>query len=84
MRNWNPNEDTSNPDPANITNVYPQAATTEFQLTKVVIEWGLPHEDDRVEWELWTSSNDDRTIEFKHNFASVCNSTYLTIYIYIY
>ena len=43
-----------------------------YVITKALIEWGLPHEDDRVEWELWTSANDDRTLEFKKNFKSVC------------
>ena len=24
----------------------------------VTLAWGLPHPDERVEWELWTNSND--------------------------
>ena len=67
VRNWDPTDinSTTYPEPMGVGN-------NSFVITKAVIEWGLPHEDDRVEWEIWTSSNDDRTMEFKKNFKSVC------------
>ena len=39
--------------------------------TLATIEWGLPHDDDRVEWELWTSSNDPLAVKFKQNFKDI-------------
>ena len=44
-------------DPQNIENAtWPDVDSIKW--TTATIEWGLPHEDDRVEWQLWTSSND--------------------------
>jgi hypothetical protein len=34
----------------------------------VKLTWDIPSPDNHVEWELWTSSNDDNSIEFKHQF----------------
>jgi len=57
----------TNWDPQNIENAqWPDEETIKW--TTATIEWGLPHEDDRVEWQLWTSSNDMLGSEFKHNF----------------
>lgn len=57
-------------DPSDISATrYPNAESMEWTIAQ--IEWGLPHFDDRVEWELWTSSNDYLGSEFKHNFNSV-------------
>eukprot|EP00483_Globobulimina_turgida_P010695 UN10716 len=56
--NWNP---------LNIKNMtYP--SEEQINWTIATIEWGLPHPDDRVEYELWTSSNDYLGSRFKHNF----------------
>ena len=58
-------------DPQNIENTkYPDPDAINWTIAE--IEWGLPHDDDRVEWELWTSSNDYLGTEFKHNFNTVC------------
>ena len=63
-------------DPTNINSTtYPEPIVPlndSFVITKVRIEWGLPHENNIVEWQMWTSANDDKTIEFKKNFKSVC------------
>ena len=57
-------------DPQNIQNtIYPDPETINWTIA--TIEWGLPHDDDRVEWELWTSSNDYLGSQFKHNFNTV-------------
>ena len=42
-----------------------------IKWTKATIEWGLPHDDDRVEWQLWTSSND----------LLVCNANGYTVFV---
>jgi hypothetical protein len=34
----------------------------------VKLTWDIPSPDNHVEWELWTSSNDDNSVEFKHQF----------------
>ena len=44
---------------------------TYIKLTIAEIEWGLPHHDGRVEYELWTASNDKESALFKKNFNSV-------------
>ena len=43
----------------------------QMNWTIATIEWGLPHPDDKVEWQLWTSSNDYLGSKFKHNFNTV-------------
>ena len=59
-------------DPTNVEDtVYPSPETINWTIA--TIEWGLPHDDDRVEYELWTSSNDYLGSEFKHNFNTVCH-----------
>lgn len=40
----------------------------------VTLQWNLPHPDNRVEWELWTSSDDSSSIAFKQQFAKVTAS----------
>eukprot|EP01084_Bolivina_argentea_P182921 315713_1 len=58
VQNWNP---------SNIDNMkYPSVENINWTIA--TIEWGLPHPDDRVEYELWTSSNDYLGSRFKHNF----------------
>lgn len=44
-----------------------------FTMTVARLEWGLPHPDDRVEWELWTSANDEDAVHFKRNFHETSN-----------
>ena len=39
--------------------------------TLATIKWGLPHNDNRVKWELWTSSNDASSVKFKQNFKDI-------------
>ena len=39
--------------------------------TLATIEWGLPHNDNTVKWELWTSSNDASLVKFKQNFKDI-------------
>jgi len=57
----------SNWDPQERTNMkYPTVETMNWTIA--TIEWGLPHPDDMVEYELWTSSNDYLGSKFKHNF----------------
>merc|ERR1719295_1201107 len=75
-------------DPSNIENTeYPNPDTINWTVAE--IEWGLPHDDDRVEWELWTSSNDYLGSEFKHNFNTTAimldraNDTIFTPHMYI-
>eukprot|EP01084_Bolivina_argentea_P029881 55441_1 len=75
-------------DDYNIENtIYPDEYNINW--TVATIEWGLPHDDDRVEWELWTSSNDLMGSEFKHNFNNtaimldLANDTLFTPHMYI-
>eukprot|EP01083_Nonionella_stella_P128787 390331_1 len=58
VQGWNPTN------PENMT--YPTPETINWTIA--TIEWGLPHPDDRVEYELWTSSNDYYGSKFKHHF----------------
>jgi len=57
--------------------------------TVATIEWGLPHPDDMVEYDLWTSSNDYLGSKFKHNFnetairLDLANDTIFTPHMYI-
>ena len=62
VHNWDPNT------PQNMS--YPTVENINWTIA--TIEWGLPHPDDRVEYELWTSSNDYLGSRFKHNFNTVC------------
>eukprot|EP01083_Nonionella_stella_P156379 506351_1 len=79
VQNWNP-------DRIHQT-VYPPAE--ELNWTIATIQWGLPHDDDKVEWELWTSSNDYLGSQFKHNFNTTAimldkaNDTIFTPHCYI-
>lgn len=58
VQNWNP----SHPEDM----IYPSVKNMNWTIA--TIEWGLPHPDDTVEYELWTSSNDYLGSRFKHNF----------------
>eukprot|EP00486_Rosalina_sp_Unknown_P004694 CAMPEP_0201571072 /NCGR_PEP_ID=MMETSP0190_2-20130828/13660_1 /ASSEMBLY_ACC=CAM_ASM_000263 /TAXON_ID=37353 /ORGANISM="Rosalina sp." /LENGTH=819 /DNA_ID=CAMNT_0047995337 /DNA_START=127 /DNA_END=2586 /DNA_ORIENTATION=+ len=58
VNNWDPNE--------HLEMEYPDPDVMNWTIA--TIEWGLPHPDDLVEYELWTSSNDYLGSKFKHNF----------------
>jgi len=79
VQNWDPQDMSKTTYPTN----------EEMQWTLATIEWGLPHEDDRVEYQLWTSSNDYLGSEFKHNFndtaiaLDLANDTLFTPHMYI-
>ena len=76
VQNWDPSH------PENMK--YPSVEMMNWTIA--TIEWGLPHPDDRVEYELWTSSNDYLGSEFKHNFNTVRLSpvayTVYTVWLY--
>jgi hypothetical protein len=79
VQNWNPNS---------VTNTkYPSA--TAMNWTIVRLEWGLPHPDDRVEYEIWTSANDADSVAFKKNWRNTAlnldynNYTLFTPHVYI-
>ena len=55
---WDPNED--------LVMKYPEPYNMNWTIA--TIEWGVPHPDDIVEYELWTSSNDYLGSRFRHNF----------------
>jgi hypothetical protein len=40
----------------------------------VTLQWNLPHPDNRVEWTMWTSSDDLISVDFKRQFAKVTAS----------
>jgi len=40
----------------------------------VQLTWGLPHPDGRVEWSLWTSSNDPASREMKQTWGPIVES----------
>ena len=79
VKNWDPNE--------RLEMEYPSPEIMNWTLA--AIEWGLPHPDDRVEYELWTSSNDYLGSKFKHNFNTtaialdLANDTRFTPHMYI-
>lgn len=52
------------------------AKIREFMKFKVTatMEWNLPHPDGRVEWDLWTSSDDNGSEQFKRQFQRVTES----------
>ncbi|ETO31842.1 hypothetical protein RFI_05274, partial [Reticulomyxa filosa] len=59
----------SNWDPINITKTrYPDPSEMNWVIAR--LEWGLPHPDGRVEYELWTSANDPQTVKFKQNWRN--------------
>jgi len=50
------------------------ASSSSIQQTKNVLvkfSWNLPHPDNRVEWDLWTSSNSATSDAFKAKFGPV-------------
>jgi len=71
----------------NKSTIYPSPENMTWTIAK--IEWGLPHFDDRVEWELWTDGADPDSIDFKKNFRSTSlnlsaqNDTVFTPHMYI-
>lgn len=62
VRNWDPY--------GRLNTTYPNPLNPGWQVI-AKLEWGLPRPDDRVEWELWTSANDEVGTQFKHNFKNV-------------
>lgn len=38
------------------------------------MSWAMPNPDDRVEWELWTSSNDGLMQSFKESFKETISA----------
>eukprot|EP01084_Bolivina_argentea_P179555 310264_1 len=79
VQNWNP----SNP-----TNMkYPTPSTINWTIG--TIKWGLPHPNDKVEWQFWTSSNDHNGSQFRRDFDSTAivinqaNDTVFTPHMYI-
>ncbi|ETO31065.1 hypothetical protein RFI_06057 [Reticulomyxa filosa] len=77
--NWNPNNTNGT--------VYPLARELNWTIAR--LEWGLPHPDDRVEYELWTSANDLNSVAFKQNWRDTAlnfeynNYTVFTPHVYI-
>jgi len=47
------------------------AAADYDQTVIVTLEWDVPADDDHVDWEIWTSSEDWYGAEFKREFARV-------------
>lgn len=48
--------------------------TMETGFVTVQMTWGLPHPDGRVEWSLWTSSNDPTSREMKQDWGVIVES----------
>jgi len=48
------------------------ASTDDYdQVVRISMEWDVPANDDHVDWEMWTSSEDWYGAEFKREFARV-------------
>ncbi|ETO09948.1 hypothetical protein RFI_27431 [Reticulomyxa filosa] len=67
--------------------VYPKVNAMNWTIAR--LEWGLPHPDDRVEYEIWTSANDEASVKFKQNWRNTAltfdynNYTLFTPHVYI-
>jgi hypothetical protein len=52
------------------------------------LSWSLPNPDDHVEWELWTSPTDQRSLDFKNDFRdaalALASRVTFTPYEYLY
>jgi hypothetical protein len=40
----------------------------------VTLSWNIPHPDNRVEWDVWTSSDDFLAVDFKSQFGKVAEA----------
>ncbi|ETO05633.1 hypothetical protein RFI_31762 [Reticulomyxa filosa] len=74
--------------PVNINKTkYPEPRFMNWVVAR--LEWGLPHPGKRVEYEVWTSSIDPGTVEFKANWRNTAlsfeyqNYTLFTPHVYI-